>query len=121
MCQAVAIALNEAHKWGDNPEEEELVDFENKKGIESYSTEWSAGVKTTSTHPPEGLFTRSAEVIARTLATKTVSPKGPSSGMRMLNFYINRAGKELTEARQTKLEKAKRLLSERIRNEKKGS
>jgi hypothetical protein len=41
--------------------------------------------------------------------------------MRMLNFYINRAGKELTEARQTKLEKAKRLLSERIRNEKKGS
>jgi hypothetical protein len=27
MCQAVAIALNEAHKWGDNPEEEELVDL----------------------------------------------------------------------------------------------
>jgi tRNA(adenine34) deaminase len=89
-----------------------------KKEPKASPRKWSAGVKTTSTYPPEGLFTRSAEVIARTLATRKVSPKGPSSGMRMLTFYINRAGKELTERRQQELEKAKRLLSERIRDQK---
>jgi tRNA(adenine34) deaminase len=92
-----------------------------KKKSTATPRKWSAAVKTTSTYPPEGLFTKSAAVIARTLATKKVSPKGPSSGMRMLNFYINRAGKELPESRQKELEKAKRLLSERIRNQKKAS
>jgi tRNA(adenine34) deaminase len=92
-----------------------------KKESKASRRKWSARVKTTSTYPPEGLFTRSAEVIARTLATKQVSPKGPSSGMRMLTFYINRAGKELTESRQKELEKAKRLLSERIRDQKEDS
>jgi hypothetical protein len=38
--------------------------------------------------------------------------------MRMLTFYINRAGKELTESRQKELEEAKRLLSARIRDQK---
>ena len=82
---------------------------------------WSATVKTASTYPSEGLFTKSAAVIARALATKRVSPKGPSSGMRMLTFYINRAGKELPKSRQKELEKAKRLLSERIRGQKRES
>jgi len=82
---------------------------------------WSATVQTASTYPPKGLFTKSAAVIARALATKRVSPKGPSSGMRMLTFYINRAGKELPKSRQKELEKAKRLLSERIRGQKRES
>ena len=60
---------------------------------------WSASVNTDSTHPPEGLFNKSAPVIARTLASKKVSPKGPGSGMRMLTFYINRAGKNLSASR----------------------
>lgn len=77
---------------------------------------WSADVKTTSTSPPPGLFTKSAPVIARTLATRKVSPKGPDSGLRMLTFYINRAGKTLSAARRKQLEKAKILLSERIHN-----
>jgi tRNA(adenine34) deaminase len=77
-------------------------------------------VTTSSTNPPEGLFTKSAPVIARSLASKKVSPKGPTSGLRMLTFYINRAGKELTEDRRTELEKAKRLLSERIHGQKNG-
>ena len=47
---------------------------------------WSAKVKTESTYPPEGLFNKSAAVIARTLASPEVSPKGPGSGMRMLSF-----------------------------------
>jgi len=90
-----------------------------RKGSKSGPRKWSASVKTTSTRPPQGLFTKSAPVIARTLATKRVSPKGPASGLRMLTFYINRAGKELTAARLKQLERARVLLSERIRNSKK--
>ena len=75
---------------------------------------WSSQVKTVSTFPPPGLFNRDAETIARSLASKKVSPKGPGSGMRMLTFYINRAGKNLSQERRTELEKAKGLLSERI-------
>lgn len=76
---------------------------------------WVASVKTESTYPPEGLFTKSANVIATTLASHKVSPKGPSSGMRMLNYYENRAGKQLSDERRAELEKAKALLSEIIK------
>ncbi len=79
---------------------------------------WSASVTTDSTHPPEGLFNKSAAAIARSLASKKVSPKGPGSGMRMLTFYINRAGHNLSAARKAELQKAKKLLSERIKQEK---
>lgn len=75
---------------------------------------WSKDVTTDSTHPPAGLFNREPEAIARGLASKRVSPKGPGSGMRMLNFYINRAGKNLSATQKRKLEKAKDLLSEKI-------
>ncbi|HTC92616.1 MAG TPA: DUF3175 domain-containing protein [Terriglobales bacterium] len=73
-----------------------------------------ARVKTDSTHPPAGLFTRSAATIARTLASRKVSPKGPSSGMRMLTYFINRAGRGLSARRRAELEKAKTLLSRRV-------
>jgi hypothetical protein len=79
---------------------------------------WSAKVDTESTYPREGLFNMSAATIARELASKKVSPKGPSSGMRMLTFYINRAGKNLPESRLKVLEAAKRLLHERIEKSK---
>jgi hypothetical protein len=75
---------------------------------------WVATVRTDSTHPPEGLFTRSASTIARILASKKVSPKGPASGLRMLTYFINRAGKGLSESRRAELEKAKVLLSNRV-------
>ena len=75
---------------------------------------WIADVKTVSTYPPPGLFTKDAATIARTLASEEVSPKGPVSGLRMLLFFINRAGKGLSAERRAELEKAKRLLSERI-------
>lgn len=77
---------------------------------------WSSRVHTVSTFPPKGLFTRDAETIARTLASKRVSPKGPGSGMRMLTFFINRAGKNLSSARRSVLERAKELLSRRVKN-----
>ncbi len=76
---------------------------------------WSAGVTTDSTYPKEGLFKKDPETIARSLASKKVSPKGPGSGMRMLNFFINRAGKNLSATRKAKLQKAKELLSERVK------
>jgi hypothetical protein len=79
---------------------------------------WVSKVKTDSTHPEAGLFTKKAETIARSLASKQVSPKGPSSGMRMLTYFINRAGHGLSAARRKELEKAKELLSKRIEREK---
>jgi tRNA(Arg) A34 adenosine deaminase TadA len=79
---------------------------------------WSASVTTDSTHPDHGLFNKSAATIARSLASKKVSPKGPASGMRMLNFYINRAGKNLPQSRKDELEKAKELLSAKIAKQK---
>jgi hypothetical protein len=76
---------------------------------------WSSKVHTVSTYPPEGLFTKDPETIARTLASKKVSPKGPGSGMRMLSFFINRAGKNLSATRRSQLERAKAILSERVK------
>jgi tRNA(adenine34) deaminase len=71
-------------------------------------------VATDSTHPHAGLFNKDAKTIARELASKKVSPKGPSSGMRMLTFYINRAGKNLPAKRLKVLENAKELLHQKI-------
>jgi Protein of unknown function (DUF3175) len=82
---------------------------------------WSAGVNTESTYPDQGLFKKDAETIARSLASKKVSPKGPSSGMRMLTFYVNRAGKNLPQSRLQVLERAKELLHERIERSKGGT
>ena len=79
---------------------------------------WSAKVDTDSTHPDEGLFNQSAAAIAKALASKKVSPKGPASGMRMLNFYINRAGQNLSSERHVELEKAKDKLSAIIAKQK---
>jgi len=76
---------------------------------------WVGRVKTDSTHPPRGLFTKSARAIARSLASKRVSPKGPGSGMRMLTYFINRGGKNLSHSRRMVLERAKSLLKKRMR------
>ena len=76
---------------------------------------WVKTVTTDSTHPPAGLFTKDASTIARTLASKRVSPKGPGSGMRMLTYFINRGGRGLSKTRRGELERAKKLLSERVK------
>jgi len=79
---------------------------------------WVSAVKTDSTHPPSGLFTKSAVTIATALASKKVSPKGPSSGLRMLTYFINRAGRGLSAERKATLERAKSLLSKKIAQQK---
>lgn len=75
---------------------------------------WVKDVVTDSTTTPPRLFTRDAATIARTLASPRVSPKGPVSGHRMLSFFINRAGRQLTSSRRAELEKAKRLMQRAI-------
>lgn len=82
---------------------------------------WVKNVTTDSTHPPEGLFTKSPTEIARALASKKVSPKGPVSGLHMLIYFINRAGKGLSSSRRAKLEHAKELLSKKIKEQKKAA
>lgn len=85
-----------------------------KRSATPPSKRWSAKVQTESTYPEEGLFKEDAETIAKHLASKKLSPKGPASGMRMLTFYINRAGKNLSAGRKRTLQRAKKLLHERI-------
>lgn len=64
---------------------------------------------------PKGLFTRSAKGIARGLkqavlaSTRTKGTKFQSA-MSMLNFYINRAGKNLKPVDKQRLEQAKNEL-----------
>lgn len=66
---------------------------------------------------PPGLFKRgSAKKIARTLkrvvrSSKKTGESRYQSAASMLNFYINRAGRNLSAAERRKLEKAKRELA----------
>jgi hypothetical protein len=71
---------------------------------------WVRKVKTDSTAPPRGTFTGSATQIARTMARKDVSPKGIGSGIRMIQYFINRGGRNLSPTRRRELERAKRIL-----------
>lgn len=80
----------------------------------SKTNRWVSKVKTDSTHPPAGLFTKNAATIARALGSKRVSPKGAASGMRILTYFINRAVRGLSAARKPELERAKTLLAKRI-------
>ncbi len=71
---------------------------------------WVGKVKTVSTFPPEGIFTKDAATIARVMASSEVSPKGIGSAIRMIQYFINRAGKNLSASRRKVLEQAKHIL-----------
>ena len=47
------------------------------------------------------------------MASKKVSPKGIGSGIRMIQYFINRAGKALPAGRKHELERAKRILKQK--------
>jgi hypothetical protein len=79
---------------------------------------WVQDVDTVSTYPPQDTFTKDAKTIARVMSTKKVSPKGIGSGIRMIQYFINRAGKNLSAVRRRELEKAKQLLQRRLRRQK---
>jgi hypothetical protein len=82
---------------------------------------WVRKVTTDSTHPPSGTFSGSAEKIARTMARKDVSPRGLASGIRMIQYFINRGGKNLSVRRRAELERAKRILQRRAARRKAGT
>lgn len=82
---------------------------------------WVRNVKTISTYPPKDLFTKDAQTIARTMAKKSVSPRGIGSGIRMIQYFINRAGKSLLPTRKRELEKAKRILQKKRKSTKSGA
>lgn len=74
---------------------------------------WSSAVTTASTFPPPGLFTASAEAIAEALARPEVSPGGLGAAIRMVTFFVNRAGRTLPPERAAELARAKALLRAR--------
>jgi hypothetical protein len=75
---------------------------------ELYELKWSGSVKTKK-HPPEDLFAEgSAEDIVSWLKD---SHKDLRSAMSALNYYINRAGKNLSAKRRATLDSAKEKLS----------
>jgi hypothetical protein len=73
---------------------------------------WSHRITTASTFPPPGTFTKPGEEVARIMASEEVSPLGLGSAIRMVQMFINRAGKKLLPERKRELEKAKRILQE---------
>jgi hypothetical protein len=75
---------------------------------------WSRDVNTDSTHPPPKLFTKDAKTIARTMSSKKVSPGGIGSGIRMIQFFINRAGRNLPRGQKKELERAKQIMREKL-------
>ncbi|HET6884340.1 MAG TPA: DUF3175 domain-containing protein [Pirellulales bacterium] len=82
---------------------------------------WSRKVNTESTFPEEGLFKQDARTIARSMASKKVSPKGIGSGIKMVQFFINRGGKNLPAKQKRELEKAKKILQEKNEKQKKSA
>ena len=73
---------------------------------------WSRDIKTASTFPPAVTFTKSGEEVARIMARKDVSPGGIGSAIRMVQMFINRAGRKLDPERREELEQAKRILQD---------
>lgn len=67
---------------------------------------WSKGVEA-KWQPPEGFFEQAPEKIAEGLKSASDSP---AQAMDRLNFYINRAGSNLSEEAKSRLEKAKQAL-----------
>jgi hypothetical protein len=82
---------------------------------------WSADVKTDSTFPPAGTFTKPGEEVARIMATRKVSPLGLGSAIKMVQMFINRSGRNLDAQRRKELEKAKRILQQKLREKSVGN
>ena len=84
------------------------------KRIKKDDSRWVKDVKTDSTHPPPGTFTKDAKTVARIMSRKDVSPGGLGSGIRMIQYFINRGGKGLSATRKKELERAIEILQARL-------
>jgi DUF438 domain-containing protein len=87
--------------------------YEEKEKGDDDEGYWSADVET-KWEPKEGIFTKSASAIATYLANNSDSLK---QSMARLNYYINRAGSNLSTERKETLERAKELLRKRYGRE----
>jgi hypothetical protein len=76
---------------------------------------WSKDVKTESTFPPKGTFTKRAGEVARIMTRNEVSPGEIGSAIKMVRLFINRAGRNLNPERKQQLERAKRILQDKKR------
>jgi len=83
-----------------------FVEAEIRKELVDERELWSADVKTRGGDLPEGLFKSSAENIASTLLKR-----GKARAMRRLNFYVNRAGSNLSSERRSVMNAAKSRIS----------
>ncbi len=117
----IELEDNDEENEEDNDEnidpEDENVDIEEevvRNAVKAIlEKKWVADVKT-KWHPPEGLFTKDAETIAKVLKKES---KDLKQAISRLNFYINRAGENLSKERMNELEKAKKLLKKMFEEE----
>lgn len=79
-------------------------DDEEKGEKDDKGEKWSADVDT-KWHPPEGTFEKSGKAIAATLLKA-----GKKHAMQRLNFYKNRAGKNLSDERRAALDAAQEII-----------
>ncbi|MCK5021291.1 MAG: DUF3175 domain-containing protein [Candidatus Peribacteraceae bacterium] len=82
------------------------MDYITKQYVEEQE-KWSGEVET-KWEPPEGFFEKPAKDIASDLKS---SSKDYKQAMSRLNFYINRAGKNLEKEDKSRLETAKNKLA----------
>jgi hypothetical protein len=71
---------------------------------------WVKNVKTVTVDVPPGTMKQSPKEIAKILLTKNTYPGAPGSINRFIQFYINRAGKSLSEERLTALKRAQEII-----------
>ena len=66
---------------------------------------WSEGAEK---HPvkDKDIFNKSAKRIAEYFDNRTVTPEGTGKAIQRLNFYINRAGKNLDPKKKAKVKRA---------------
>lgn len=78
---------------------------------------WSYAVthRPPATFPPEGLYTKDAKTIYLAMRRPDVSPNGLASAIMMVQFFINRSGKNLPIKRKLALKKAIYMLRVELR------
>lgn len=92
---------------GDEKKSKHNSDYHGYHDKKVNEAKWSAAVDTDWT-PSEGFFKKSAQSIASGLKRAS---KDLKQAMSRLNFYVNRAGKNLSAEDKSKLQHAKQLLS----------
>lgn len=89
---------------------EELIKIAGEGGY--YTSFFTKERRKDATFFPRGSMNLPAEEIVELAQKEEVAPKGPGSAIRFLNYYRNRAGKQLKPERKAELQKAVDLLKE---------